>query len=140
MGSGVDDSATLVSIEEQTKTYTEAFEEAFPYYLSMGMTYDQFWRDDPEIVKYYRKAQSLRNERENYNFWLQGSYIYNALLCVSPILQAFAKKGTKPKPYLSEPYKIEKAKEEEQQFDSKNKGLQFMSKFASKHNEKRRKK
>jgi hypothetical protein len=33
-------------------------------------------------------------------------YIYEALCDVSPILQAFAKKGTKPTPYSSEPYAI----------------------------------
>lgn len=33
-------------------------------------------------------------------------YIYEALCDVSPILQAFAKKGTKPAPYSSEPYAI----------------------------------
>jgi hypothetical protein len=33
-------------------------------------------------------------------------YIYDALLRVAPILQAFAKKGTKPEPYPEEPYAL----------------------------------
>ena len=37
---------------------------------------------------------------------MQGMYIYEALCDVSPVLQAFAKKGTKPTPYSSEPYAI----------------------------------
>lgn len=36
--------------------------------------------------------------------WLQGMYVYDALLRASPLLHAFAKKGTKPKPYPTKPY------------------------------------
>ena len=35
--------------------------------------------------------------------WLQGAYIYQAVLCASPLLHAFAKKGVKPIPYPKEP-------------------------------------
>ena len=35
--------------------------------------------------------------------WLQGLYIYEALCDVSPVLHAFAKRGTKPREYLHEP-------------------------------------
>lgn len=87
-------------------TYTEQFYEAFPYYLSIGMTYDQFWNDDVNLVKYYRKADEIKIERKNQELWLQGLYMYEALCDVSPILQAFAKKGTKARPYSEKPYSI----------------------------------
>ena len=87
-------------------TYTEQFYEVFPYYLSIGMTYEQFWNDDPSLAKYYRQADEMRVERKNQELWLQGVYIYEALCDVSPILQSFAKKGTKPRPYTDQPYPI----------------------------------
>lgn len=87
-------------------TYTEQFYEVFPYYLSIGMTADQFWNDDPTLVIYYRKAAELKNERMNQELWLQGMYIYEALCDVSPIMNAMAKKGTKPHPYPESPYPI----------------------------------
>jgi len=87
-------------------TYTEQFYKHFPFYLSIGMTYDQYWNDDCELVVYYRKANELKNARKNQELWLQGMYIYEALCCVSPVLHAFAKKGTKPHPYRDEPYPI----------------------------------
>ena len=87
-------------------TYTEQFYEVFPYYLSIGMTAEQFWKGDPTLVIYYRKAAELKNERKNQELWLQGMYIYEALCDVSPIMHAMAKKGTKPHPYPESPYAI----------------------------------
>ena len=87
-------------------TYTEQFYEVFPYYLSIGMTYEQFWDGDPMLAKYYRQAEEIRNDRRNQELWLQGMYVYEAICDIAPILQAFAKKGTKAHPYPERPYAI----------------------------------
>lgn len=87
-------------------TYTEQFYEVFPYYLSIGMTYEQFWNDDPMLAKYYRQAEEMRNDKRNQELWLQGMYIYEALCDVAPILHSMAKKGTKPQPYSERPYAL----------------------------------
>ena len=84
--------------------YTETFNAHFPYYLSIGMTYEQYWNDDCMLAQYYREADKLRQERANQVAWLQGMYFYDALLRVSPVLAAFAPKGTKPMAYINEPY------------------------------------
>lgn len=114
-------------------TYTDKFYEVFPYYLSIGMTYDQFWNDDPCLVRFYRKAEEMRMEKRNQELWLQGMYIYEALCDVSPILHAFAKRGTKPVPYTEQPYplsnkEVKRAKEDKERevFD---KGKKFMEAF-----------
>lgn len=78
----------------------------------MGMTYDQYWRDDPSLVRAYRKAQELKRKWENEQAWLQGMYIYEALCDVSPVLHAFAKRGTKPAQYASEPYAVTRVEQE----------------------------
>ena len=112
-------------------TYTEKFYELFPYYLSIGMTYEQYWNGDCTLPKYYRKADEIRNERRNEEFWLQGMYIYEALCDVSPILHAFAKKGTKPQPYSEKPYSLTEAQvkraEEEKARRIAEKGKRFMN-------------
>ena len=114
-------------------TYTDKFYELFPYYLAIGMTYDQYWNDDPTLVKYYRKADEIRKERLNEKLWLQGMYIYEALCDVSPVLHAFAKKGTKPQPYSEKPYSITaeqvKRAEEEKERKIAEKGKRFMEAF-----------
>jgi len=81
-----------------------------PYFISMGMTYEQFWYADVEMAKAYLKAFEIKEKRENkknrWTIWEQGLYIYEALCDVSPILQAFSK-AKKPLPYPSKPYGID---------------------------------
>lgn len=88
--------------KSSTKTYTEYFNEALPYYLSIGMSYDLFWYGEPWLVKAYREADDLRIERMNYESWLQGLYIYHSIGALSPILNSMSKKK-KPDEYLKEP-------------------------------------
>ena len=102
---------------QPTRKYYEIFYEQFPFYLSIGMTYEQYWEGDSSLVKYYRDAFLLQKDRKNEELWLQGMYIYEALCDVSPILRAFVKKGTKPIEYSTRPYaitekEIEKRKQE----------------------------
>ena len=68
------------------------------------MTYEQFWEQDCELVKYYRKAAQIRQDLRNQDAWLQGAYFYEALIDAAPVLRAFAKKGTKPTPYRESPH------------------------------------
>ena len=121
-------------------TYTEKFYELFPYYLSIGMTPEQYWDGDCTLAKYYRKAEELRIDKRNQELWLQGMYIYEALCDVSPVLHAYAKKGTKPTPYSTEPYplnnKQSKRDEEEKQRKLAEKGKRFMEAMAMSINKK----
>lgn len=84
------------------------FHEICPVFLSLGMSYDQFWRDDVTITKSYLEAYKIKQDREiekeEWKIWKQGVYMYEALCDVSPVLHAFAKKGTKPLPYPNKPY------------------------------------
>lgn len=121
-------------------TYTEKFNELFPHYLAIGMSEEQYWDKDSQLVVAFRKAEELRMNRKNQEMWLQGAYIYDVLCRVSPIFHAFAKKGTKPVPYLSESYsltekQIEIRKEEKAKsvFD---KGKKIMEGFMATHNKK----
>ena len=85
---------------------TEQFYEHLPFYLSIGMTFEQYWYGDCLLAKYYRKAHELKQKRRNQELWLQGAYFYEALTDVAPVLHAFAKKGTKATPYVAEPFAL----------------------------------
>ena len=92
------------------------------------------------LAKYYRKADAIRNERRNQELWLQGMYIYDAILCVAPILHAFAKKGTKAKPYPTQPYALT-VKERKKEMENKeravyNKGKRYMEALMASVNKK----
>ena len=78
-------------------------------YLAMGMTYEQFWNDDPVLVKAYRKADDIRRKRENTALWLQGIYVAEAL---SATVGNMFSKGQKHQ-YPAEPFPISQAEHEE---------------------------
>ena len=96
----------------------------------MGMTSDEFWHGNPRLAESYREANELKKEIKDYELWKQGMYIYEALLDVSPILHAFAKKGTKPHPYSDKPYGVkEKVSKEEEQKKVENERLKAQVHF-----------
>lgn len=122
--------------------YTDKFYELFPYYLSIGMTYEQYWEQDCELVKYYRRAARIKRELKNQDAWLHGAYFYEALLDAAPALRAFAKKGTKPTPYRDKPYELyaqsDSSKEKKEQVKEKqnSKAKAFMLAFMMSNNKK----
>ena len=135
-------SATMEGSERESSfpfvTYTKRFYEQFPYYLSIGMTPEEYWNGDPEWARAYRKADEMKMERKNQELWLQGMYIYEAICDASPILHDFAKKGTKPYPYVEKPYPItekqykrSEADKEKAKFD---KGKKMMEAFMKANN------
>ena len=92
------------------KGYADIFEQLCPYYMSIGMSYDEFWNGDVSMVKAYRKAYELQEKRRNQELWLQGMYFYEALCDASPLFRFSMKKGiVRPEPYLKEPYPITSA-------------------------------
>lgn len=96
---------------------TRLFEKLCPIYMVYGMTYDEFWHGDVYRALFYKKAYKMRikmqSELNDYNFWLQGLYFYEAICDAAPIFNPYAKKGTKPLPYSNEPYGEKRKKENE---------------------------
>ena len=82
----------------------ELFDKTFPEYLAMGMTYEQFWKQDCSLVIAYRKAYRIRQEEINRNAWLNGLYIFKALQTAPVTVNGFAPKGYTPEPYPSKPF------------------------------------
>lgn len=70
----------------------------------MGMSYEQFWDEPPQIATAYRKAYKLRREAENEQAWLQGLYNYDAFAVV--LANAFRSKGAKRQSYMEKPIDI----------------------------------
>jgi len=110
----------------ESTSLTKLFEHECPYYMSYGMSFDEYWYGDAYLVKFYRDAYKLKIRYDDVFMWKQGMYIYEALCDVSPILHAFSKKGTKPLQYRSKPmseeYK-EIATEKEKEIKVKNEQL-----------------
>lgn len=91
------------------KSFTEFFEEVFPIYLALGMTYELFWLGDPLLVKAYRQADELRRKRENGVLWLQGLYVAEALQATVGNMFTKGQKHV----YPEEPYPVTQAEQQE---------------------------
>lgn len=87
-------------------SYTREFEKCLPYYLSIGMSWEQFWHGDVEMARFYRQAHEMQLKQKNFELWLQGRYVYEAIGDMVPVLHAFAKEGSTPAPYPREPYPL----------------------------------
>lgn len=83
---------------------TSAFEKACPYYLSLGMSWELFWHGDPEAVRFYREKDALETRRADSLAWLQGRYVYDAMLRAAPPFQTFSK-SHRAHPYIEAPYR-----------------------------------
>lgn len=85
--------------------------------MALGMSYEDYWRGDPEMARAYREAHKLRIKMKNEELWLQGLYIYNALEVT--LANAFAKKGASKHKYLEKPLDILPKTEDEQEKERK---------------------
>lgn len=110
----------LLETPTQQKSTIEIFEECFPFYLAIGMSYAEYWEGDPKLAQYYRKAYQIKQEEINNNAWLQGMYIYDAVsTALHNALRGMGKNKPPAKDYAKQPYEFknkvkteaEKAKE-----------------------------
>lgn len=120
--------------EAEPKTYGEIFDEAFPHYLAMGMTAEQYWDGESELKPAYRKAFQIRMENEerlrDRDAWLQGIYIREALMSVAVIVNGFVPKGAKPQTYPSKPRLEEAAAQKRAEKQQKKEDNQMQTQIA----------
>lgn len=123
--------------DDGPKTIAQAIDEAFPHYLAMGMSPEQYWEQDCTLVIAYRRAYRIKQEEQNRMAWLQGLYFYEALCDVSPVLHAFAKSGTRVRPYSDKPIdfgiQTRKTKKQTNQ-DKMDAAADFMTALAARFN------
>lgn len=97
--------------------YGDIFDEQLPYYMAIGMTYEQYWDGEVGMKSAFRKAYKIRMETEqriaDQNNWFMGQYMMQALQAVKLVVLAPALNAQKnielPK-YPDKPY-LEKAEE-----------------------------
>lgn len=138
----VSDSLTPYGVggKAPTPSLTEVFYQHLPFYLSIGLSFEQYWDGDCLLAKYYREAHELKQKRRNQELWMQGLYIYEALADLAPILRSFNNKPQKAEPYPSEPFpltpkEIREKKEREQKAAYEQIKSRFMG-FMTAHNQK----
>lgn len=68
-------------VETPTKkfSYTEIFESECPFFMAIGMTYNEYWFGDPYLVRYYRETHNIRRKIKNEEMWVEGMYFSLAI-------------------------------------------------------------
>lgn len=102
--------------EEKQKSDTpisDMLDKLCPYYMMIGVSYDEFWNGDYTRLKYYVEKHKLEIEKRNQELWLQGLYNFDAL--TTAISNALAKSASQRKKYPEKPYRITEKSEEEKQ-------------------------
>lgn len=108
---------------KETFTISKIFRDAFPHYMVMGMTAEEFWDGDPWLVKAYRKAYRIRVENEermaDRNAWRVGQYIRFALVSVPITVNGFAPKGHHLQNYPEKPMTMEAEEQKKEEVKKK---------------------
>lgn len=113
----VGDEFDLPTDNEKIEKFSEVFDRLCPIYMAMGCTYEDYWNGDPLIAKYTKESYKLKMKTQNSILWLQGKYIYDALIDVFPLFNSMAK-DHKPYPYHSNPIPL--TKEEQKRAEEEN--------------------
>ena len=87
------------------------------YYMAIGVSFDEFWNGDYTQLKYRIEANRLMLEERNREMWIQGIYVYDAVMTA----MYNANRGKKAqKEYMDKPIRITKQSEEEKEEEAKN--------------------
>jgi hypothetical protein len=101
-------------------------ERAFPYALSIGMTYDQYWKCSPYLYLDYKEADEIRTMRENHMMWLQGIYNMNAFrVIMDKFSNGLSGQNHPVEPYYEYPIPITEREKEEEHRRNVEKTLKF---------------
>ena len=73
------------------------------------MSATEYWDGDNELPKHYRKAYKLKQESKNHEAWLNGLYVYDALVSA---MSHMNKNKSDHKSYAEKPYDFTPKKEE----------------------------
>ena len=102
-------------VSPSTITPLEYLDQLCEYALSIGMSYNDYWYGEAQMLLRYHNAEKLRQRKRNNELWLQGLYVYMAVGNLVPVLNPFSKEH-RAKSYLKDPIPLteEDRKEKEE--------------------------
>ena len=69
-----------VDLNAPQSEFGKYLDQICPYYMSWGMTWDEFWYESIDRLQAYWQANQFSIERRNQELWLQGLYIKAAII------------------------------------------------------------
>lgn len=102
-----------IDLDAPQSNYAEYLDHICPYYMMMGMTWDEFWYESIERFATYWQMHQFNIERRNQELWMQGIYFVDAIMASLGI-------GKKTK-YPSKPYRITEMTDAEREEENRRK-------------------
>lgn len=102
--------------DREVMTLGEWLDKLCVYYMTMGVTYEEFWFGDYTKLKYVARQYDAQRKLQNEDAWLQGAYVYDAV--ATALSNAFRKKGAKAQNYLERPLQVYPKTEEEERYEA----------------------
>ena len=100
-----------VDLNAPQSEFGKYLDQICPYYMSWGMTWDEFWHESLDRLQAYWQANQYGIERRNQELWLQGLYIRSAVAsCLDKKIK-----------YPEEPQRITERTEDEQAAEDRRK-------------------
>lgn len=116
-------------VKPRPRKQAEIFEECCPYYLSIGMTHEEYWYGDPSLPRYFRKVNEIKTKRTDEEAWLNGLYFYDALCSAMSHLNS---NKNSHKDYTAKPFSaVTKVDEESKQIEAEAQAEVWMKSWAS---------
>lgn len=119
--------SVVITESASRKTFTDTFEEVCPYYMSIGMSYSEFWNGPSELVKVYERMHRYRMEEINQQMWVMGLYITSAIS--STVGNMLSSKGSKKIEYVKEPIQLFEKSEEEKRIEAERERQKALASF-----------
>ena len=98
------------------QTLSELLDFECSEYMSIGMTYEQFWHGDNDAPRMFRKMWDIKREQQDANMWHMGLYVSRAM---DSAVSRFNEKKDQieyyDKPLLEKEKELEEEKKAEQE-------------------------
>lgn len=65
--------------EESETPIGTFFMEQCPYFLSLGMTWEEYWHGDNALPRVFLRKAEIERDRENLSQWRLGQYMMSAI-------------------------------------------------------------
>lgn len=105
---------------------SEVFENLCPYFMSIGMSYDEYWFQNCDRVIAYKRAYDYKRKAENERLWVNGMYSLKAIgVAINNAFKGHEKYFEKPLDIY--PKTLEEKQEEEKQ--NRKKVIDFFTSF-----------
>ena len=98
------------------------------YAVSIGMPAKEYWYDDPQLINTYVGAEKIKQQKKNFELWLQGLYVYDAIGALVPVLNPFSK-DHKAKKYIEKPIPLTDEERAEEQRLKEERFIKFMDRL-----------